>query len=980
MTGFLYFSGVIFALGLSQVLILQHVSGTVWTGFEATDWEDEQGWTEGVPIFNSAAVIYTSPPPQIPGGAVLNLGALYIGTGGFSAVSPQLFIRDRFLIDGTDVIFSEVCQVHIFGSDLSFNQGLDLHGGKLQFPGTVTMTTRLARVNGELSLQGPDSFWDTSGEIVASNQFLTIGNEFPSRLDILFGARVLSGHTSLATGQDIPAEMNIFGQGSLFDAVHRSDSVNVLVNVGSRGEGLIHVQAGGTFLSRNLTLGGANVSLTGMTQPGTGKLVVRGSGSRATVRPLTVGQTSVFEVGRQTYGRVEVLDGGLVQGAMMQLGINRVNAGGPVEPGVEPPVNGEVFIEGAGSRLELSENLTIGLRGQGHVTVLDGGHLSVPTNRSTLIGGTNINSGFVNDAGKGTLIVRGVGSRVTLGSTHVGTDGDGLLFLGQSAHVSTGTLTISGSPVSSQPVRTRTAGVVEVGGGSLLETLSVSVGNGPVSEIHLRSGGRWQSRGVTIGHHNPAASLGTPEVLLEDFGTEWSYTQGTFNVFTGTLTVRSAARLTAGPGGSSQIGAAGRVFMHGPGSLWTTRDFTISGHLNILPLNSIMSLAVTMQNSARVTQHPFTQWDMAHANLVGSDVEWVLSAGSTTYANNHLRLTNAVNQQARIVQNGGILRVNRNGTNGFLEFGPGVSSLRIAGGSLWIRDPSFGQGIRAVEGAQYEFILTEARIAATGRLTVGVDATLTGGSVNLIHSGGHLVEWLGRLSGGGDLRKLGPGTLWLAGDALHQGSTTVSEGQLTLSLPLLADDADLVLEGDAVIELLHNQEDIIGRLVINGASMPQGVWGAPGHPQATFTSPRITGSGLLRVTSSDAFLNTFARWMQNQLPSFSEATGEADDLSRDGMANLLVKALGGNPAIAGSAVRPAIQTHHTYGNAFVFNRIAEPMYLYEVWASEDLQDWGNHPVWTSFGDSNEQGLVEIPLQSLMETDQQMFLQLRVTSF
>lgn len=102
----------------------------------------------------------------------------------------------------------------------------------------------------------------------------------------------------------------------------------------------------------------------------------------------------------------------------------------------------------------------------------------------------------------------------------------------------------------------------------------------------------------------------------------------------------------------------------------------------------------------------------------------------------------------------------------------------------------------------------------------------------------------------GGLRKLGPGTLRLTGENSYSLDTVVEEGTLRLYSPFLSDTADVYLTSGGVLDLsTGTSTDVIGALFIDGAMQPAGTWGAMGS-LAEFTTPLITGSGILHVTAA----------------------------------------------------------------------------------------------------------------------------------
>jgi autotransporter-associated beta strand protein len=102
----------------------------------------------------------------------------------------------------------------------------------------------------------------------------------------------------------------------------------------------------------------------------------------------------------------------------------------------------------------------------------------------------------------------------------------------------------------------------------------------------------------------------------------------------------------------------------------------------------------------------------------------------------------------------------------------------------------------------------------------------------------------------GGLTKAGAGTLALSGNNTYAGDTIVKAGALRLTGANLANAADLYLTTGSLLDLTFatGAPDVIDSLFVDGVPQQAGVWGAVGSG-AQFTSPLITGTGTLQVTT-----------------------------------------------------------------------------------------------------------------------------------
>lgn len=136
----------------------------------------------------------------------------------------------------------------------------------------------------------------------------------------------------------------------------------------------------------------------------------------------------------------------------------------------------------------------------------------------------------------------------------------------------------------------------------------------------------------------------------------------------------------------------------------------------------------------------------------------------------------------------------------------------------------------------------------------------------------------------------------------------------------------------------------------------------------------------------DIFLATlsgfdhFLVWAAGYGLSGSDALYTADP-ENDGIQNLHEYALGGLPTISSSSCLPTIGSTSQGSDitlSLTFHRIADPQLTYEVWASEDLLNWGSLPIWSSSATQNVEGAVTVTDSTQLQYAVPRFLRLKVT--
>lgn len=127
----------------------------------------------------------------------------------------------------------------------------------------------------------------------------------------------------------------------------------------------------------------------------------------------------------------------------------------------------------------------------------------------------------------------------------------------------------------------------------------------------------------------------------------------------------------------------------------------------------------------------------------------------------------------------------------------------------------------------------------------------TGGGAEILGSATINAPLLGVGTGG--LTVQGGGELILNGANTYVGDTIIDGSTLSIAIASLADGADVELLGDATLDLSFGGTDTVDQLLFDGVAQATGTWGAFGSG-ADFEDARITGSGLLMVTTAASSL------------------------------------------------------------------------------------------------------------------------------
>ena len=165
--------------------------------------------------------------------------------------------------------------------------------------------------------------------------------------------------------------------------------------------------------------------------------------------------------------------------------------------------------------------------------------------------------------------------------------------------------------------------------------------------------------------------------------------------------------------------------------------------------------------------------------------------------------------------------------------------------------------------------------------------------------------------------KSGSTTWELSGANTYTGDTTVEEGRLILTTPFLADGSTVSITSGAVLDLTHEEGDLVSSLFLDGVAVAGGTYGSTaavaGIPDAIADDTNFAGTGFLIVIGPPA--DDFLLWAE----SFGVVGGPADDDDGDGQTNQVEYAFALNP-VNGSSVSPITTVPDPVTGLFTFNR------------------------------------------------------------
>lgn len=348
-------------------------------------------------------------------------------------------------------------------------------------------------------------------------------------LTIADGMHVRSSGGSLGIATGSTGLATITGTGTTWDISSR-------LMVGGAGNGALIVDAGASVTSRRSSIGSSSSA--------TGIVTVSGAGSY-------LGATDELAVGSSGHGALTISDGGFVESESSFIGYFAGSSGAVVitDPG--------------SSWLVSSRSLYVGYRGDGSLTIQNGGSLTTTARfYESLIAHEEGSTGSVTVTGPGSIWT-------SQSNIHVGVKGIGMMT------VSDGGSVLSESVFVGSGYEGAATGTVTVTGpGSVWEaTGGFTVGSRGQGTLRIENGGTVSSdRGGSVGNYT--GSTGTATVT--GAGSAWD-TAGTLYVGNdggeGTLYITSGGTVTS----QSGVIGGGPSYRTGTGAV-TVSDATLTYH------------------------------------------------------------------------------------------------------------------------------------------------------------------------------------------------------------------------------------------------------------------------------------------------------------------------------------------------------------------------------------------------------------------
>ncbi|QQM32413.1 autotransporter domain-containing protein [Martelella lutilitoris] len=516
----------------------------LWTGAESTDWYTANNWLEnGAATTNTpkagdnVTIDTTTNAPVLPtDGGTEYINTIIIGRTATGQMTSNATINGENTRLGSLAGGNGTLTLGAGGAiqmDKSIIVG-DFGTGRIGMTDGATGQTasiilgNSAGSSGTVTLSGSGTSLRTYG---SGDNGLSVANSGTGTLTVSNGAYLESDQAIIGRHAGGEGSITLSGTGTEWNGYGAT-------TIGSSGTGTVLVESGAHAISGSLTIGENASSLDN-------EATVTGSGSLWNVyNDISLGG-NVNTGGTGGEGTLSVLNGATMTASNAYIG--NVSGG-----------EGTAYVDGAGSKLQLSASLRVGRNGDGRLAVSSGGSVSADF---ALVG--------ANENSTGLLVITDAGSEMTLTNRMtVGATGEGLLDLENG-----GTLNSNGGIIGRDAGSVGVVGVL--GGAAWNNTSTLDVGSEGTGLLDIFDGGTVTNGTARIGTN----ATGQGVVVVSGAGSSWAVDGGI------TVGVEGEGLLLVTDGGTvtstaSTLGSAadsiGIAMIDGAGSSWAIEgDLTV---------------------------------------------------------------------------------------------------------------------------------------------------------------------------------------------------------------------------------------------------------------------------------------------------------------------------------------------------------------------------------------------------------------------
>ncbi|MCW1925367.1 autotransporter-associated beta strand repeat-containing protein [Luteolibacter arcticus] len=904
-------------------------SSRTWTGASGTAWDVDitPNWLEGDQrFFQLDAVTFG----DTGAGTVALTGALSPGSIAVNSASNYEFTGDAANhITGSTGLTKGGSGTLTLGGVNTFTGAIAVNGGVLKAAGNQALGA-----NGNTITIAAGATLDTNGALNASRNYhavisgtgtdgfgVIVNNSGTDHLTG-FGSLTLAADATIGGSNRWDVRPIVAGDGLLDLAGHTltklgNNRIGIIDSMATAA-GPINVEQGSLSITRSTVTGSGTVTVGSA-----GTLQFENNTAGSFTKNITLDNGALLSIGTGTFVPVDSPQIALIGLPVIQTDVNLTLTG---------------QITGAGK-----------LTKAGSATL-------VLADSATHTGGTLVNAGTLQIGVGGTTgsIVGDIENygTVAFNRSDAYAFGNAILGTGSLLKQGTGTLTLTGT--------SNFTGEKVINDGTLVVKSSAALGDitglvrftGANGKLDLATNSGIPAYPFTIG----AGNTGT---ILSGVGTPGSpgvnHTLGDFAISAVTLNVAASADVSGGdpritiPSMNLAAGAGGNTTLSpttagitlgsatiGSGNAAKTLVLTgthqnnlltgvVSDGLNVLSLTKTNDSLWTVSGDSTFTGTATISDGilvMTHSNALGAASKTVFAFGNA--GNNQfpeLRFSGGISPTFAEIQTSG---AGTDSASGVLRNFSGDNTLTVTN-QITMRS---GVGATTLYSDAGTFTINTPLVTANVTNRALILAGPGNGVINGVVANGTTVNL--------PVTKNGTGTWTINGAQTYTGTTTVTEGVLSLGQAALSDTAAVVIGTNGKLNLNFGGTDRVGALEINGLPKGDGLY------SAATDSGFITGSGSIRVGPEPA---GYATWASGHPFNPGVNDGINDDPDADGVSNLLEYVLGGVPVGAGASNTSILptQTLTTDNLVLTFKRsdVSESDTTLKVQWSDNLSSWND---------------------------------------